>query len=360
MNQIKYKKIVVKVGTNVITKDNGLLDIPMMKKIIIQLVKLKKLGVEVILVSSGAMGAGKSVVKLDKKTDEVGRRQVLASVGQVELMNVYKRILSKHKFISAQILSTKEDFRDRNHYMNMRNCFSSLSKDNIIPIVNENDVVSITELMFTDNDELAGLISAMMNVDALFLLTNVDGVYDGNPEDKTSRIIHTIEPSAPRRQFATPQISKFGRGGMMTKSKIARKLSNLGIITHIVNGKKNGVILDLFAGDEIGTTFLSIKKISNVKKRLAHAYGQEKGTAYLNELATNIFSNPDRPLSLLPVGVTKITGKFEKGDIIKIIGSRQEEIGLGIAQYGFDTAHSLIGQKGHRALIHYDYLFLNL
>ncbi len=346
-------------GTNVITKSNGLLNIPIIKKIISQLVRLKKQGVEVILVSSGAMGAGRSLLKLDKKIDEVTRRQILSSVGQVELMNVYKRILHKHNLISAQILSTKEDFRDRTHYMNMKNCFTSLLKDNIIPIVNENDAVSVTELMFTDNDELAGLIAAMMNVDAVFLLTNVDGIYDGDPNDPDSKVISVMRSENQNRQYVTSHTSKFGRGGMMTKSKISKKLSNLGIATHIVNGQKGKIILDVFAGKEVGTTFLPRKKVSNLKKRLAHAHGQEKGAVYLNGCATEMFSNPDKPLSLLPVGITKITGNFQKGDIVKILGMNKEEIGLGVAQYGSGTAKNFLGKKGKKAFIHYDYLFLN-
>lgn len=355
----KYRKIVVKIGTNVITGENGLLDINVIENIVFQIAELKKQKIEVIVVSSGAMGAGRSLIKLSEKSNDVVRRQILASVGQPRLIHTYSELFSGYGYFCAQILATKEDFRDRIHYLNMRNCFFALLQDNIIPIVNENDVVSVTELMFTDNDELAGLIASMMNVDALVILTNVDGIFDGNPADKSSRLISVINPDESSfRSYISPEKSQFGRGGMITKCGIAHKMSLVGITTHIVNGKTKNILLDINSQKNYGTKFLPKKDTSNVKKWIAHSEGFEKGTIYINEGAQAALLLKDKAVSLLPVGIINIEGDFEKGDIVKICNQKKQQVGLGLAQYSSQRAKQIAGQKGHKPLIHYDYLFL--
>lgn len=356
---MQYKKIVIKVGTNVISKDNGLLDYEQIENLVEQISYLKKQQVEIILVSSGAVGAGRSMINLDTNTNMVIRRQILASIGQPKLLNTYSDMFEKHKYICAQILATKEDFRDRLHYLNMKNCFNALLQDNIIPIVNENDVVSVTELMFTDNDELAGLIASMLNVDALIILTNVDGVYKGHPKDKDSTLISEIDIKNPEfKQFISPEKSQFGRGGMLTKYGIGEKMSSIGISTHIINGKKNDSLKDLVSGKKIGTKFLVKKDVSNIKKWIAYSEGYEKGTVYINEGAEKALQSKEKAISLLPIGISSINGDFEKGDIIKICNEKNEYLGLGLAQYSSNKANNIIGKKGQKPLIHYNYIFL--
>src|SRR5438067_3548890 len=160
---LHYKKLVIKIGSNVLTKDSGLPDLDRIVHLTDEIAALKKEGRQIILVSSGAVAAGKSLVKVTEKYDVVATRQLLASVGQVQLINNYSDLFKAHKLICSQVLVTKDDFRDRLHYRNMLNCFQILLQHDIIPVVNENDVISITELMFTDNDELAGLIASMIN-----------------------------------------------------------------------------------------------------------------------------------------------------------------------------------------------------
>jgi glutamate 5-kinase len=357
----KYQKIIVKIGTNVITRENGLLDLQVMQSLVDQIALLKKEKVEVIVVSSGAMGAGRSLLTLSEKSNDVVKRQILAAVGQPKLINTYAGLFAGHDYICAQILATKEDFRDRIHYLNMKNCFTALLKDNIVPIVNENDVVSVTELMFTDNDELAGLIASMMDVDALVLLTNVDGIFDGSPKDKNSRLIATIDSNESNfRSYVSPEKSLFGRGGMLTKCGIGHKMALVGITTHIANGKAENILLDIYHKKPVGTTFLLQKDASSVKRWIAHSEGFEKGTVFINQGAEMALSSRDKAISLLPVGVTKIDGNFEKGDIIRICNEKKANIGLGLAQYNSQKAVSLIGQKGQKPLIHYDYLFLKV
>lgn len=360
---MKYKKVVIKVGTNVISHENGLLDLDIINNLVEQISFLKNNNIDVILVSSGAVGAGRSMVTLSDNLNTVVKRQILASIGQPKLINIYSQIFEKHNYLCAQILATKEDFRDRLHYLNMKNCFNALLQDKVIPIVNENDVVSVTELMFTDNDELAGLIAAMLNVDALIILTNVDGVFKGHPADKNSTLISEIdfnkfESKNEYKQYISPEKSQFGRGGMLTKYGIGEKMSSIGIATHIINGKKNNNLKNLISGSKIGTKFLASKDVSNIKKWIAYSEGYEKATIYINEGAEKALKSKQKAISILPVGISEVKGDFEKGDIIKISNEKNEYLGLGLAQYNSVKIKSIIGQKGQKPLIHYNYIYL--
>jgi len=356
---MKTKKIVIKIGTNVISKDDGSLDEKIIANIQTQVSALKKNGIGVILVSSGAVGAGKSLVNDHDKLDTISRRQILASVGQIRLMNIYAELFAKDDLLCAQVLATKEDFRDRRHYLNIRNCLEGLMKKNIVPIVNENDVISITELMFTDNDELAGLMAAMMSVDAMIILTNIDGVYDKSPGEKGARVIKEINPKKlDYENFISPEKSSFGRGGMLTKCLVAEKLAYLGIETFVVNGKRPNVILDLLGGEEIGTRFVPVKNASSRIKWAAFAGGFEKGVVIVDDGAEKALVSKEKVSSLLFVGVKKIEGEFGNGDIVKIKNLRGKDLGMGIVQCDSGKARGLIGQKNIKPLIHYNYLFL--
>jgi glutamate 5-kinase len=356
---MKTKKIVIKIGTNVISKEDGRLDLSIIANIQKQVAALKKDGTQIIMVSSGAVGAGRSLVNGHDQLDTISRRQILASVGQIKLMNIYAGLFAEDNLLCAQVLATKEDFRDRRHYLNIRNCLESLLKKGIVPIVNENDVISITELMFTDNDELAGLIAAMMNVDALVLLTNTDGVYDRSPAEKDAQVIKEINPrKLAYENFVTPEKSSFGRGGMLTKCHVAEKLAYLGIATYVVNGKRADVVTDLLAGKQNGTKFVPIKHASSSKKFTAFAAGFEKGTIIIDDGAEKALTSAEKVSSLLFVGVKKIEGEFKKGDTVKIKNLRGKDLGVGIAQFDCVRARELIGKKNVKPLVHYNYLFL--
>lgn len=374
------QKILIKVGTNVISKEDGTLDEKIMAEIVDQISQLKKQNLEIILITSGAVGAGKSLINLaDKnlgKNADVIKRQILASAGQIKLMNLYLKFFGDHQYNCAQILVTKEDFRDRLHYLNMKNCLEALLKNEIVPIINENDVVSVTELMFTDNDELAGLIAAMLNVDTVIILTNVDGIFDQNPQNEGAKLLNKIDHKTNLEEFISPDKSSFGRGGMLTKSRIAQKLSLLGITTHIANGKRKNILLDLLksssksaagdisksagSSDSPATTFLPSKKLSSVKRWIAYSRGYEKGTVFINKCAEDIITSKSKAISLLPVGITKIEGDFEKGEIIKVKNEQGADIGFGMAQYSSQKAKEFLGKKGKKPLIHYDYFFSDL
>lgn len=250
-------KIVVKLGTNVLTNEKGELDEKVIASITRQVAELKQQGHQVIVVSSGAVAAGKSIYRLTNVQNNVIRRQVYSSIGQVKLMSTYAGYFAKHGLVCAQVLATKEDFTGKEHYKNMSNCFKGLLKDDIIPVVNENDVVSLTELMFTDNDELAGLTAFMVKADKLIILSNVEGVFNGDPSHADSKVIAEVNFSSDTLDgFIQKEKSTYGRGGMLAKVEIARKTTEKGIVTYIANGKKENIIHSILQGESVGTKFL--------------------------------------------------------------------------------------------------------
>ena len=356
---MNYKRVVIKVGTNVLTQEQGLLDLTNISHLVDQIVALKQQGVQVILVSSGAVGAGKSIFSIPSDLNKIVRRQVLSSIGQIRLMEIYRQFFSNYQLFCGQLLVTKEDFRDRQHYINMKNCFHALLRDEIVPIVNENDVVSINELMFTDNDELAGLVAAMTNAEALIILSNVDGVMDGAPDLAQSKVISIIDANDKSAlELILPNKSSFGRGGMRTKFRIAQKAAKVGISTIIANGKRPNILVDIVNGDFVGTTFPAKGVVSNMKKWLAYNESESKGLVVINQGAVEALRSPDRITSLLPVGVLRIDGLFKKGDLIQIQDENGLAIAFGIAQYGAEKAEKFLGKKNKKELVHYDYLFV--
>lgn len=248
------KIIVIKIGTNVITNDKGLLDESVIGKLAVQVAALERKHYDVILVTSGAMGAGRSLVKPNIKLNKVETRQVLAAVGQIKLAGVYLSRFQKLGISCAQVLTCKEDFRDKQHYFNMKGCLTALLKSDLVPIVNENDVVAVEELMFTDNDELAGQIAAMVKADRLIILTTINGV-----KNDKGQVIGVIKKSSDYERFFTTEKSSFGRGGMSAKCATAMRSAKKGIRTHIINGRTQNGILKVIAGEKIGTVFVTAR-----------------------------------------------------------------------------------------------------
>ena len=357
-----YKKVVVKVGTNVLSKADGRLDLTTISLLVDQLADLKQRGCEVILVSSGAVGAARALFPNLEKLNKIVRRQVLSSVGQIRLLNVYQTFFNNYGLYCAQVLATKEDFRDRKHYLNMKQCLLALNRPDIIPIVNENDVISVDELMFTDNDELAAWIASMWGAEALFLLTNVDGIYDGPPDKEGSQLLRTIAPDDEAvLSFIAPNTSAFGRGGMATKYHTAQKVARLGIDTYIANGKRPKVLSALINGEDIPSTKIPGQKDqSNLKKWIAFSEASSLAVIYINAGAQQALQDVESVKSLLPIGVTKIKGSFEKGDLLEIFNEEGTFIGRGLAQYDHVQAKGLVGKSDQKPLIHYDHLLIEI
>ncbi|MDR1526174.1 MAG: glutamate 5-kinase [Dysgonamonadaceae bacterium] len=355
-----FKRIAVKVGSNVLTRPDGTLDTDRMADIVAQTAGLRASGVEVILISSGAVASGRNEIQPSKKLDAVSSRQLYSAVGQVKLINHYFELFRKHRLLCGQILTMKENFASRTHYLNQKNCMETMLENGVIPIVNENDTVSVTELMFTDNDELSGLVAAMMNMDALIILSNVDGIYDGDPALPTSHIIPEISATSDVLAFIRPGRSSFGRGGMVTKYTIARKVADEGIPVIIANGMRKAVLTDLVAGKPTPhTRFLpSPKPASNIKKWIAHSEDFAKGEIHIDRGAEQALYG-SRATSILFVGITRIAGRFRKDDIVRIINAEGKAIGVGRAGYDYEKALPLIGKRKNRPAIHYDYLYLD-
>lgn len=351
-------RIVIKIGSNVLARAAGGLDITRMSHLVDQIAELRRRGVEVIMVSSGAVAAGRALLKTAKQLDSVEQRQLFSAIGQTKLINHYYDLFREYGLHVGQVLTMKENFGTRHEYLNQRACMQVMLENGVIPIVNENDTVSVTELMFTDNDELSGLIATMLGADELIILSNIDGIYNGSPKDPESRVIPRVEPGRDLGEYIQTEKSGLGRGGMITKCNIARKVADEGIRVIIANGKTDNILLRLF--DEPQTTVHTEfvprpDAASPVKKWIAHSESFAKGIVRVNERAAKALCS-DKAVSLLLVGVTDIEGDFEEGDIVNILTPEGRRIAVGRSAFSSDSAKKLIGQHDQKPLVHYDYL----
>lgn len=331
-----------------------------MSALVDQIAELHKTGVEIILVSSGAVASGRSEVHSAKKLDSVDQRQLFSAVGQAKLINRYYELFREHGIAVGQVLTMKENFATRRHYLNQKNCMTVMLENGVIPIVNENDTISVSELMFTDNDELSGLIASMMDAQALIILSNIDGIYNGSPADPTSEVIREIGQGKDLSSYIQTSKSSFGRGGMLTKTNIARKVADEGITVIIANGKRDNILVDLIQHPEstLCTRFIpSAEPVSSVKKWIAHSEGFAKGELHINYCATELLFS-DKAVSILPVGITDVIGEFEKDDIVRIVDFGGKPIGVGKANCDSTQAREAMGKHGKKPVVHYDYLYI--
>lgn len=356
----QFTRIAVKVGSNVLTRKDGTLDVTRMSALVDQVAELRKSGIEVILISSGAVASGRSEIKASKKLDSVNQRQLFSAVGQAKLINRYYELFREHNIPVGQVLTTKENFGTRRHYLNQRNCMVVMLENGVIPIVNENDTISVTELMFTDNDELSGMIASMMDMQALIILSNIDGIYNGSPSDPKAQVIREVEHGKDLSDYIQTEKSGFGRGGMLTKTNIARKVADEGITVIIANGKRDNILVDLLKKPDttLCTRFIpSNEGVSSVKKWIAHSEGFAKGELHINECAAKVLKGK-KAVSILPIGITRIEGDFEKDDIVRIIDHKGHQIGVGKTSFESSEAKKMIGKHGLKPVIHYDYLYM--
>lgn len=370
-----YKRIAVKVGSNVLTRADGTLDITRMSALADQIAALHKSGIEVILVSSGAVASGKSEICPTGTLDEVDQRQLFSAVGQAKLINRYFELFREHGIPVGQVLTVKENFASHSHYVTQQNCMKVMLENGVIPIVNENDTIAVSELMFTDNDELSGLIASMMDARLLILLSNVDGIYNGPPSDPSSHVIPEIGREQDLGDFIQTTRSSFGRGGMLTKTGIARKVADEGIAVIIANGKRENILTDLVQAEtarttsevQAGTTTYTAppytrftpaeSPASSVKKWIAHSEGFAKGELHINRQMAEVLAS-DQAASILPVGITRVEGEFEKDDLVRIINPEGQPVGIGKANCSAGQAREDVGRHGKKPVVHYDYLYI--
>ncbi|OMP31762.1 MULTISPECIES: glutamate 5-kinase [Mangrovimonas] len=252
------KRVVVKVGTNVLTnKDNRILG-PILRELVRQISVLYERDIMVILVSSGSAIAGKEVLGDTKISEPSIRRQVYSSVGQPRMMRHYYNLFNDYGMRCAQVLATKRDFDPGKHRENMINCYEGLLSEGVIPIANEDDAVSLTMSMFTDNDELASLVAELLDADRLIILSDTDGLYTGHPDDENSKKLNevTVDQDVEKYVKASNKKEGEGRGGMASKLRIAKGTAKKDIPTYIANGKRENVIVDIIDDKEVGTKFI--------------------------------------------------------------------------------------------------------
>ena len=250
----QVEKIVVKVGTNVLVNRDNRIMLPIIRRLVAQIAELYEQGIMTVLVSSGSVIAGKEVME-NAISDPTVRRQVYSAVGQPRMMRHYYSTFHEYGMRCGQVLATKRDFSPGKHRENMINCYNGLLSEGVIPIANEDDAVSLSMSMFSDNDELASLVAELMQVDMLIMLTDIDGLYTGHPDAEDSRLIRNVTSDQNVEQFIqeSDKGEAEGRGGMHSKLNVAKSTAEKNIPTFIANGMRDNVILDIVAGNDVGT-----------------------------------------------------------------------------------------------------------
>ena len=328
--------IVVKVGTNGITKD-GKLDHEEMEKLTSQIATATKKGDKIILISSGAVAAGIAELGIPPKPKDIVFQQAAAASGQNVLMTKYRELFKKFDLKVAQILLTAEDLSNRTSYVHTCNVLSLLLKIGVIPIINENDVTSIDELMrtegykvnFSDNDILSVLVAGAICADMVIILSDVDGVYTADPSESGAKLIKNVESITTEFKSSLNGKSKIGRGGIQSKIKAAEIATSCGIQVIVANSRKHNVILDILAGKDVGTHFKPQKRMPAMKRWIAYC-ASAKGTIEVNDGAKKAIMEGS---SLLPVGVTKVTGTFDEGDVVSLEDEKHVKFARGNPNY---------------------------
>jgi glutamate 5-kinase len=357
---LAYRRIVVKLGTRLLTGGGQYLDTEAMTKLVRQIARLHEQGAEIIVVSSGAIAAGRDKLGLTKNIRGIPFKQVLASVGQSRLMNIYERLFERHKIAVAQALLTKADISDRAGYLNARNTLLALMDLNVIGVVNENDVVSIDEIKeakFGDNDNLSALVANLVDADLLMILTDIDGLYTADPrrDPKASIVPLVSKIDAGVRRLGANTASKEGTGGMITKIEAARTATTSGVHVIIANGNEPDVIPRLAAGEDIGTHFLPTTKDLESRERWMLSGLSIKGRLIIDAGAALALKKHNR--SLLAAGIEKAEGKFSRGDIVAIDDAAGTHLGYGITNYGSGDINTIKGAQSDKiaSLLNFDY-----
>jgi glutamate 5-kinase len=341
------KRLVVKVGSNVLTEDHGL-NLKAIRSISRQICRLIDSGLEVILISSGAMASGVKKIGLNKRPDEIPKRQAIAAVGQAGLILEYEKAFARYHKKVAQILLTGDDLNNRRRYLNARNTLCMLLSWQVVPIINENDTVMIEEIQFGDNDNLAAMITLLMDADILVNLTDIDGLYTKNPrkypDAELIPLVSTIRESIVKVAGDIP--GPLGTGGMLSKINAARKVTASGIPMVIANGCKPDILKKLFSGKEIGTFFVSKKKKLKSRKCWIAFTLKPKGVIRIDDGAAAAILN--RGKSLLPSGIVDVEGEFNVGAPVEFKKGDNETLGTGLVNYSSTDIRKIMGLKSSR------------
>ena len=366
------KRIVVKLGTNILTKNSTNLDMKTIDQITDQISTLNKLGNEILIVTSGAVTAGKQIMiskksNVDLNNKKISFRQGLAAIGQPELMTAYKKSFNRHNIIISQILLTRDDLNIRKRYLNFRNTLENLLSSKIVPIINENDVVSVDELAgnnFGDNDTLSAMVSNTIDADLLVLLGEVDGFYSSDPfNNPKAKIITKITEITPEiRSYAKDSHDQYGTGGMKSKIEAADLSMSSGIKMVIASGYTKNILIRLNRSEDIGTVFIpKVNRLEARKRWILSGKNNSSGKIIVDMGADAAIKENGN--SLLPVGVLDVINSFKRGDIIEVINSKNHSICWGIANYdsleiikikgaNSDNIESVLGHSYGEEVVH--------
>jgi glutamate 5-kinase len=336
------RRAVVKVGSNVLTKDNGL-NLEAVESVSRQICELIDRGVEVLLVSSGAMAAGIRKLGLPRRPDEIPRRQAVAAVGQPGLMMEYEKAFEQYGKKVAQLLLTNDGLSNRRRYLNARNTLYTLLSWKVVPIINENDTVSVEEIKFGDNDNLSAMITLLTDADILINLTDIDGLYTKDPRTcPDAELIPAVtDINRGIERFASDIPGALGTGGMLSKIRAARKVTTAGIPMIIAKGEKPDILLNLFAGKSHGTFFVPKKEKLRNRKCWIGFNLKPKGLLYLDDGAANAILK--RGKSLLPSGIVRVEGEFGVGAPVEFKNGNSEILGTGLVNYSAADIRKIMG-----------------
>jgi glutamate 5-kinase len=330
-----YHRIVVKVGTNVLTAGSDRLDLEVMASLVGQIARLHARGIDCVIVSSGAVAAGRHRLGFTEDRKDMPFKQVLAAVGQSRLMDAYDQLFGWHEITIAQTLLTRSDLSDRLGYLNAHSTLSALLELRVVPIVNENDVVAVEELQdaaFGDNDNLSALAANLVDADLLVLLTDTGGLYTSNPHVQAdAELVHRVKKiDRSIEALAGSSHSKRSSGGMATKIEAAKLATASGIAVVIADGRDHDVLVRLADGEPVGTFFEPITTRLESRKRWLLSK-PPKGDLLIDSGAATALQQQNK--SLLPAGVTNVTGSFDRGDVVSILDSRRAKLACGISNY---------------------------
>ena len=339
----RFKRIIVKIGSSLITSNGQGLDSNALKEWTRQVAEIKQQGCEVILVSSGAVAEGMLRLRWNKRPSMIHDLQAAAAVGQMGLIRAYEDAFQTFGLHTAQILLTHDDLTNRMRYLNARSTLRTLIDMDIVPIVNENDSIATDEIKFGDNDTLAALVANLTEADTLIILTDQDGLFTADPRTSSKAIKIDIadagDPSL--EKMATNNGSTFGSGGMITKLRAAKRAARSGTHTIIANGKESNVLLRIVAGEAIGTLLKTSKPVMAARKQWLSNHLQVRGSVTLDDGAIRAITTNHK--SLLPIGVIAIEGNFDRGDVVTCTNKAGDVIAYGLINYNFEETDQIKG-----------------
>ncbi len=354
---INAKRIVIKLGTNVLRNDDGEASLPRLYSYIEDISKLIKFGKEIILVTSGAVGLGRKKLGVEK-SDDIVLKQACAAIGQSKLMSIYENGFDTYGIKIAQVLLIEDDFAQRRRYLSLRNTLNKLLELGVVPVINQNDTVSTLELetlykdakvSFSDNDKLSALVASELDADLLLILSDINGLYDCNPKtNANAKIVEQVNDVTDDIMKMASGVSDGGRGGMRTKLEAARLVTRSGGKVLITNGKIPHVIKDTFEGNFIGTMFFPANESLSGKKRWIGYATNIIGKIVINNGAKKAIL--EKGSSLLPIGVMDVINEFKRGEVISILDENKEEIARGITNYSSDECKRIMGQHSDNIL----------